>query len=84
MISKQECEMILGMLAAGRISAEEAEGLFDALERCSLAEMENSVAAQDPFHDWAASLGEEISQAVLAGVQGFDKLPLFLSFTGLK
>lgn len=39
MITQQECNLILDMLASGRISADEAEGLFAAIERSASDEL---------------------------------------------
>ncbi|MEM5773484.1 MAG: hypothetical protein AAGU05_00675 [Anaerolineaceae bacterium] len=52
MITQQECNLILDMLASGRISADEAEGLFAAIERSASDELSAAQGGLEPEPDW--------------------------------
>lgn len=61
MITKQERDLILDMLASGKINLSEARDLFDAIEGSAQAEMNpDAQPIYASINDWADSLVGEI------------------------
>jgi len=62
MITKEERDLILNMLASGKITAAEARDLFDAIER-SAEEQQTPEVWDEPesILDWAHNLSDEIN-----------------------
>lgn len=60
MATQQETDLILEMLASGRINAAQARMLFDAVERCSEDEQDSSLDFY--FSDFTRELRHDIER----------------------
>lgn len=72
MATKQERDMILDMLASGKINVSEARDLFDSIDRCEELNMDDDpLSLGESVCEWVRSTGKEILHAVKSAEQPF-------------
>ena len=69
MITQQECKIILEMLASGKITADEADRLFTAIELCAATEQRasqevNVVSGWTSMRAWTDQIRDELYSEV--------------------